>query len=62
MAPRWDSAQDIGDEEKATSWVCDSCHETFTPEQATEVRRVETERLRLEAERIREAAERREQT
>ncbi|MSQ30307.1 MAG: hypothetical protein EXR68_07470 [Dehalococcoidia bacterium] len=26
LAPRWDSAADMGHEDRATSYVCDSCH------------------------------------
>ena len=30
VAPRWDNAADIGHEDRATSFVCDSCHASFS--------------------------------
>ncbi len=52
LAPRWGNAQDMGNEAKATSWVCSSCDDEFTPEQTAELRATEAERLRAEAARI----------
>lgn len=46
LTARWDSVQDMGHDEKATSFVCSACSEQFTPEQATELRATEAERLR----------------
>ncbi len=34
LGPRWDSADDMGDESKANSYRCEACGESFTPEQA----------------------------
>jgi hypothetical protein len=34
LLPRWDSVADMGVEEKATGFTCESCHEAFTPEEA----------------------------
>lgn len=31
---RWDDAQDVGKEERASGYTCIACGETFTPEQA----------------------------
>jgi hypothetical protein len=35
---RWDAAADIGIEAKATKYICDACHQEFTPAEAAEVR------------------------
>jgi len=34
LIAKWDSVADMGIEEKATSFECESCHESFTPEEA----------------------------
>jgi hypothetical protein len=34
MAPRWDSAADMGKKDKVTYLTCTNCKETFTPEEA----------------------------
>lgn len=47
LMARWDKSSDMGDESKATSFVCDACGESFTPVEAVEVRRRAVERLRL---------------
>jgi hypothetical protein len=46
LMARWDSSADMGDESKATSFVCSSCNERFTPEEAADVRKRAVERLR----------------
>ncbi len=46
IAPRWDSAGDIGDESKATSFNCGVCGEPFTHEEAERLRAEEAERLK----------------
>ncbi|MDA0365706.1 MAG: hypothetical protein O2843_07555 [Chloroflexi bacterium] len=45
LVPRWDSAEDMGHEDRASSYKCDSCASTFTPVEARELRRTEAERL-----------------
>lgn len=45
LAARWDSAGDIGDESKATSFSCGACGATFTHEVAEQLRADEAERL-----------------
>jgi hypothetical protein len=45
LMPRWDSVDDIGHEERATSYVCEACQETFTPEEAQVLRESMAERL-----------------
>ena len=47
MTPRWDSADDMGHEDRATSFVCDSCHQALTPSEAELSRHAAAERLRL---------------
>jgi hypothetical protein len=34
LLPRWDSVADMGIEDRATAFTCESCHEVFTPEEA----------------------------
>jgi len=38
MGPRWDNADEMGDESKANSYRCEACAESFTPEQAEQIR------------------------
>ena len=38
LVARWDSVEDMGKEDKATRFMCEACHEMFTPEQAAEIR------------------------
>ncbi len=46
LVPRWDNVSDIGQEDKATSYRCDSCYKEFTPEEARVLRAIGIERLR----------------
>ncbi|HXH22197.1 MAG TPA: hypothetical protein VNN10_09215 [Dehalococcoidia bacterium] len=34
LMPRWDSLEDMGKEDKATSYFCQGCERTFTPQEA----------------------------
>lgn len=45
LVPHWDSAADMGHEDRATSFRCDACGNTFTPAEARELRRTEADRL-----------------
>jgi hypothetical protein len=45
LSPRWDSAADLGNKDKATAFVCEACGETFSPEEARLLRETEVERL-----------------
>jgi len=38
LVARWDSVQDMGKEDKATHFMCEACHQMFTPEEAVELR------------------------
>jgi hypothetical protein len=48
LLPRWDSVDDIGNEEKATFYVCEGCSENFTPAEAVQLRETAAERLRAD--------------
>jgi hypothetical protein len=38
LVARWDSVEDMGKEEKATRFMCEACHQEFTPEEAQAIR------------------------
>lgn len=46
LVPRWDNVADMGQEDKATSYCCDSCYKEFTPEEARAMRAIALERMR----------------
>jgi hypothetical protein len=46
MTPRWDSVDDIGKYDRATSFRCESCGNVFSREEANELRSSEADRLR----------------
>ena len=46
LLARWDSIDDMGDEDKAVSFTCEGCSEVFTPAQARALRDSEGGRLR----------------
>ena len=46
LVPRWDAAGDIGIEDRASSYTCESCGETFTPAETRELREAMAERVR----------------
>ena len=48
LAPRWDSAADMGNPDKVSGFKCDACDEEFTPAEASALRRTETDRLKTE--------------
>ena len=39
LGPRWDSAADIGHEDRASSFICGACHRVFTPAEVEQVRK-----------------------
>jgi hypothetical protein len=45
LVPHWDSAEDIGKQDKATSFICDACDQSFTPQEARQLRSTESDRL-----------------
>jgi hypothetical protein len=38
LIPRWDSADDIGKADLASSFTCEACGQTFTPDEAQGLR------------------------
>lgn len=46
LTPRWDSADDIGNEDRAVSYRCEGCQTVFSREQAQTLRRDAASRLR----------------
>lgn len=46
LVARWADAKDMGNEDKATEFVCTSCQTHFTPQEAGWVRKRAVERLR----------------
>ena len=46
LMAKWDRSADMGDESKATSFVCSACGDSFSPAEAAEVRHRAVERLR----------------
>lgn len=47
LVPRWtDNPQDMGNEEKATSWDCTSCGASFPPGEAQRLKEAEIERVK----------------
>jgi hypothetical protein len=45
LVPRWDNADDIGKADRATSFSCEGCGQTFSPEEARELRMTEAARI-----------------
>lgn len=46
LTPRWDSVDDIGHEERATGYHCESCGRDFSAADARRLRSSEGDRLR----------------
>ena len=46
LVPRWDRAEDIGHDDRATGFLCDACKKAFTAEEGRRMREDEAERLR----------------
>ncbi len=58
LTARWDSVADMGKDELASAYICGSCRQQFTPEDARILRESTAERLRTEdIEQARERAE-----
>lgn len=47
LLARWDSVEDMGKNDKATKFICDSCHAEFSPNQTDTIREGHAERLRV---------------
>ena len=46
LVPHWDSPENMGIEDKATSYRCNSCEESFTRDEEEILRATETDRIR----------------
>ena len=38
LVPRWENVQDMGIEDKATRYMCESCKQMFSPQEAVQLR------------------------
>jgi hypothetical protein len=56
LVARWDSVADMGHEDKATRFMCETCHEEFTPEVAKELRDTMAARVAAQIQEIEAAA------
>lgn len=45
LVPRWENVKDMGVEDKITRYMCEACHEEFTPEAAVQLQASINERL-----------------
>jgi hypothetical protein len=45
LVPRWDSVEDMGKEDKATRYMCEGCHQVFSPAEAQELRESIAQRM-----------------
>jgi hypothetical protein len=45
LSARWDDPNDMGKEELASAYVCQSCSEVFTPAEVQRLRATESERV-----------------
>lgn len=45
LVPRWDDANDMGDESKATQYLCEACGQMLSPTAAREAKVAEIARL-----------------
>lgn len=41
LVPRWDSAEDLGKQDKITHYTCESCQKTLTPDEAAVIKAAE---------------------
>ena len=46
VAPQWSSAGDMGHEDRASSFLCGSCGQVFTPAEFAAMRSTEAERVK----------------
>lgn len=49
LVPRWETVKDMGHEDKATRFMCESCHQEFSPEEGRRLRDTIAERMALES-------------
>lgn len=46
LVPRWDEAEDMGKEDKISSYTCEGCGATFSVEEGNRLREQEDKRLK----------------
>jgi hypothetical protein len=46
LVPHWEKATDMGHEDRASSYTCDTCHQVFTAEAGRSLRQTEADRVR----------------
>src|SRR5437763_6424838 len=46
LIPRWDSVQDMGDESKATAFLCESCGVAFNQAEAAQLKAEASDKLK----------------
>ena len=54
LVPRWENVQDMGHEDKITRYMCEACHQEFTPDVAIHLRNTINERMEASLAEIRE--------
>lgn len=47
LIPRWDSLDDMGKEDRVSTYTCESCSKTLTPAEAREVKANEANHVRV---------------
>jgi hypothetical protein len=45
LTARWDNLDDMGREDLASAWVCQSCNDVFTPAEVARLRATEASRI-----------------
>jgi hypothetical protein len=53
LVPHWETVDDIGKDDRVTSYRCESCHVTFSREEGQRLQEAAARRLAVEEERIR---------
>jgi hypothetical protein len=48
LLPRWDSTNDMGQQDKITRYLCESCHQEFSAAEGKALLEAEADRLRAE--------------
>ena len=46
LTPRWESVDDMGNDDLATGYTCEGCGEQFSPAEGHELQRHQAERVR----------------
>ena len=47
LAPKWERVADMGNEENVSSFLCETCNESFTPEEGHRLQETLAERVHL---------------